>query len=168
MGDGLLTIDGDFHRRSRLIMLPAFHRERIAASVDVMVAGDRTARSTSSPPASASTSTPGRAVSPCGSRCARCSASTPTAPPRASIDAAGLFEQALSFYSSDYALRMLRGPFTPWDRLQQAARALDQLIYSEISRRRASGERGEDMLSLLLDAATRTAPRSATCRSATR
>ena len=70
-----------------------------------------------------------------------------------SIDAAGLFEQALSFYSSDYALRMLRGPFTPWARLQQAARALDQLIYSEISSRRASGERGEDILSLLLDAA---------------
>src|SRR5450755_2273122 len=38
MGDGLLTIDGDFHRRSRLAMLPSFHRERIAASVDVMVA----------------------------------------------------------------------------------------------------------------------------------
>src|SRR5271155_4139805 len=36
MGDGLLTIDGDFHRRSRLAMLPGFHRERIAASIDVM------------------------------------------------------------------------------------------------------------------------------------
>ncbi len=35
-GDGLLTIDGDFHRRSRLIMLPAFHRDRIAASTEVM------------------------------------------------------------------------------------------------------------------------------------
>src|ERR1700744_3576217 len=29
MGDVLLTIDGDFHRRSRRIMLPAFHRERL-------------------------------------------------------------------------------------------------------------------------------------------
>src|SRR3981081_3917743 len=37
MGDGLLTIDGDFHRRSRMIMLPAFHREHIAASVEVIV-----------------------------------------------------------------------------------------------------------------------------------
>src|SRR5271157_4308547 len=37
MGDGLLTIDGDFHRRSRRAMLPAFHRERIAGSVDVIV-----------------------------------------------------------------------------------------------------------------------------------
>src|SRR5277367_2535963 len=40
MGDGLLTIDGDFHRRSRRIMLPAFHRERILASFDVI--GDET------------------------------------------------------------------------------------------------------------------------------
>ncbi len=70
-----------------------------------------------------------------------------------SVDAAGLFEQALSFYSSDYALRMLRGPFSPWARLQQAARSLDRLIYSEISSRRRSGDRGEDILSLLLDAA---------------
>jgi len=38
MGDGLLTIDGDFHRRSRLIMLPAFHREHIAESVEVILA----------------------------------------------------------------------------------------------------------------------------------
>ena len=30
LGDGLLTVDGDYHRRSRKIMLPAFHRERIA------------------------------------------------------------------------------------------------------------------------------------------
>src|SRR6187200_1022919 len=36
LGDGLLTIDGDFHRRSRRIMLPAFHRERIDAAGEVM------------------------------------------------------------------------------------------------------------------------------------
>src|SRR3954453_8487622 len=37
MGDGLLTIDGDFHRRSRRIMLPAFHREQLEASVSVVL-----------------------------------------------------------------------------------------------------------------------------------
>ena len=37
MGDGLLTIDGEFHRRSRMIMLPAFHRESIAASADAVI-----------------------------------------------------------------------------------------------------------------------------------
>src|SRR3954453_16574277 len=36
LGDGLLTIDGDFHRRSRRIMLPGFHRERVAASLETM------------------------------------------------------------------------------------------------------------------------------------
>src|SRR3954452_7098877 len=36
LGDGLLTIDGDFHRRSRRIMLPAFHREAIAGALGTM------------------------------------------------------------------------------------------------------------------------------------
>jgi cytochrome P450 len=69
-----------------------------------------------------------------------------------SIDAAGLFEQALAFYSSDYMLRVLRTPFTPWARMQKAARELDTLIYAEISERRDTGLRGSDILSLLLDA----------------
>ena len=64
----------------------------------------------------------------------------------------GLFERALSFYSSAYPLRILRGPRTPWTVMQQAARELDRLIYSEISDRRTSGRRGPDIVSLLLDA----------------
>jgi cytochrome P450 len=36
--------------------------------------------------------------------------------------------------------------------MQAAARKLDELIYAEIAERRASGARGEDILSLLLDA----------------
>lgn len=37
IGDGLLTIDGDYHRRARRIMLPAFHRDAIAAAIDIIV-----------------------------------------------------------------------------------------------------------------------------------
>ena len=37
LGDGLLTIDGAYHRRARQAMLPAFHRERVAAAADLMV-----------------------------------------------------------------------------------------------------------------------------------
>ena len=36
LGDGLLTTDGDYHRRARRIMLPAFHREQLAASTSIM------------------------------------------------------------------------------------------------------------------------------------
>ena len=43
LGDGLLTIDGDFHRQSRRIMLPAFHRERIEAAHAIMTAETRAA-----------------------------------------------------------------------------------------------------------------------------
>jgi cytochrome P450 len=151
MGDGLLTIDGDFHRRSRMIMLPAFHRENIAASYDVIV--QETTHALDSLTAGGELDLYAwtrrlamrvamRALfglDPDGNR-AR------------AIDAAGLFEEALGFYASDYFLRVLRMRGTPWWRMQQAARQLDALIYSEIAERRSSGQRGQDILSLLLDA----------------
>jgi cytochrome P450 len=151
MGDGLLTIDGEFHRRSRLIMLPAFHHDHIVASTEVMLEETDHALELFTPGARIDLYAWTRRLAlrvamralfgldPDGER-ARL------------LDAAGLFEQALSFYSSDYLLRVLRGPFTPWARLRQAARELDTVIYSEISDRRRTGARGEDILSLLLDA----------------
>jgi cytochrome P450 len=151
MGDGLLTIDGDFHRRSRLIMLPAFHRDHITASVDAMVEETDRAleRFQAGVPIDLYAWTRRLAL-----RVAMRSlfGLDPDGERARTLDAAGLFEQALAFYSSEYVLRVLRGPFTPWTRMQNAARQLDTLIYSEISKRRATGERGEDILSLLLDA----------------
>ena len=152
MGDGLLTIDGDFHRRSRRIMLPAFHRDHVSASVEVIRQETSAALEQFTPDATIDLYAWTRRLAlrvamralfgldPDGSR-AR------------AIDAAGLFETALSFYASEYALRVFRGRFSPWARMQAAARKLDTLIYSEIAERRASGRRGEDILSLLLDAA---------------
>jgi cytochrome P450 len=150
MGDGLLTIDGDFHRRSRRIMLPAFHREHILASAETII--DETVRAVEQ-------LTPGSTVDlyawtrRLAVRVAMRAlfGVDPDGRQAQAIDAAGLFEEALSFYSTEYFLRVLRGPLTPWARLQRAARKLDILIYSEITRRRATGERGMDILSLLLD-----------------
>jgi cytochrome P450 len=151
MGDGLLTIDGDFHRQSRRIMLPVFHRDHVAASLDAIVAeteraldrldvGDQvdlyawTRRLAMRVAMRALFG-----VDPDGER-AR------------AIDAAGLFEEALAFYASDYFLRVFRVRGSPWWKMQRAARELDSLIYDEIAHRRGSGERGGDILSLLLDA----------------
>ncbi|MGN6816860.1 MAG: cytochrome P450, partial [Solirubrobacterales bacterium] len=36
LGDGLLTIDEDYHDRARAIMMPAFHREQIEAATEAM------------------------------------------------------------------------------------------------------------------------------------
>ena len=151
MGDGLLTIDGEFHKRSRRIMLPAFHSERIAASVDLIKEETQAALEKLEP---------GREIDlyawtrHLAMRVAMRAlfGLNPDGEPARSIDAAGLFEQGLSFYSSEYLLRVLRTRFSPWARMQEAARKLDTMIYAEIARRRATGARGEDILSLLIDA----------------
>jgi cytochrome P450 len=151
LGDGLLTIDGEFHRHSRQIMLPAFHRERIAASIDVMT--EETERALEE-------FEPGRRVDlyTWTRRLAMRIAMRalfglhPDEEPAKGTDAADLFERALSFYATEYTTRFLRGPLTPYARLRRAAGELNGVIYAEIARRRATGERGEDVLSLLLDA----------------
>jgi cytochrome P450 len=151
LGDGLLTTDDPYHRRSRQIMLPAFHRERIAGSIEVMLEeteralapwreGDRVdlyrwARRLATRIAMRALF----GIDPDGGRARE-------------IDAAALFEQALWFYASGYQYRFVRGPRTPWAQLQEAASKLDRMLYGEIDRRRATGARGEDVLSLLLDA----------------
>ena len=151
LGDGLLTTDDPYHRRARAIMLPAFHRERIAGSIDAMVAETELALEQWTPgehidlyawTRRLATRVAMRAlfgIDPDGSA-AR------------SIDAAAMFEQALSFFSSGYQYRFIRGPHTPWARLEEASRKLNRMLYAEISSRRATGERGEDVLSLMLDA----------------
>jgi cytochrome P450 len=151
MGDGLLTIDGDFHRRSRRIMLPAFHREHIAASADAVVRETERALEQLTPGASIDLYDWTRHLAVRVAMRALFGVDPDGEQARA-IDAAALFEEALSFYATEYVTRILRGRFSPWARMQHAARKLDTLIYAEIARRRATGERGHDILSLLLDA----------------
>jgi cytochrome P450 len=151
LGDGLLTIDGDFHRRSRKIMLPIFHRDSIAAAHTVME--EETDRALAGWEAGQRLDLY-RWTRELALRIAMRAlfGLDPDRARAADLDAAGEFERALSFYSEDYVVQMLRGPRTPWRRMQAARRRLDALIFSEIDRRRASGERGLDILSLLLDA----------------
>jgi cytochrome P450 len=151
MGDGLLTIDGDFHRQSRRIMLPAFHREHLAASVDAVFQETTQALAELIPGKSIDLYAWTRHLALRVAMRALFGLD-PDGEQAQAIDAAGLFEEALSFYSTDYFLRVLRGRHTPWARLQRAARKLDTLIYADISQRRETGERGQDILSLLLDA----------------
>jgi cytochrome P450 len=152
LGDGLLTIDGEFHRRSRQVMLPAFHRERIAATIGVMTQETERALEQLTPGARVDLYTWTRRLA---MRIAMRAlfGLHPDEEPARGTDAAGLFERALSFYATEYTARFLRGPLTPYARLRRAAGELNRVIYAEIARRRATGERGEDVLSLLLDAA---------------
>jgi cytochrome P450 len=151
MGDGLLTIDGDFHRSSRRIMLPAFHRERLESSVAVIL--EEADAAVQQLPRGATIdlySWTRRLAMRVAMRALF--GVDPDGEKARAIDAAGLFEEALAFYATDYILRVRRGRGSPWARMQQAARRLDALIYGEMSSRRAEGRRGDDILSLLLDA----------------
>jgi cytochrome P450 len=151
MGDGLLTIDGDFHRRSRRIMLPAFHHEHLAESVATIVSETEAALAQLPQGATVDLYAWTRRLALRVAMRALFGLDPDGRAARA-IDAAGLFEEALAFYASEYILRIFRGPRSPWARMQAAARKLDTLIYDEIRTRRQTGERGLDILSLLLDA----------------
>jgi cytochrome P450 len=151
LGDGLLTIDGEFHRRSRKIMLPAFHHEQIGATLETMDAEIEAAMARWRVGDKLDLYVWTRELA---LRIAMRSlfGLDPDGQAARSIDAARLFNEALSFYSYDMPVQWLRGPRTPWRRMQEARSRLDQLIYGEINSRRRTGERGLDLLSLLLDA----------------
>lgn len=151
LGDGLLTIDGAYHRRARRIMLPAFHRERIAAAGETMA--QETLRALDG-------WQPGQLVDvyhwarELALRVAMkalfgLDPDEEGAGRRAAVD----FERALSFYGTDFAVRTMRGPLTPWRRMQTARRTLDTIIYAEIDRRRRHPDpERPDVMSLLLEA----------------
>ncbi|MCW3038231.1 MAG: cytochrome [Solirubrobacterales bacterium] len=147
LGDGLLTIDGDFHRRSRRIMLPAFHKEQIAASIGAIEEEVELAIAPWRDGARIDLYEWTRELALRIAMRALFGLRNESAP-----QAAHDFEQALGFYAQDYLLQALRGPGTPWARMRAARARLDVLIHGEIERRRATGERGTDILSLLLDA----------------
>jgi cytochrome P450 len=151
LGDGLLTTDDPYHKRARQIMLPAFHRERIAASIDTMLEETERALELWRPDAQIDLYAWTRRLA---TRIAMKAlfGIDPDGPAAKEIDAAAMFEQALAFYASGYEFRFIRAPGSPWARLQQASKALNRLLYAQITRQRATGERGEDVLSLLLDA----------------
>jgi cytochrome P450 len=152
LGDGLLTIDGAYHRQARRIMLPAFHRERIAASLDTMIAEATRALEPWRPGDVVDVYHWARVLA---MRIAMRAlfGLDPDGEEAEGRQTAIDFESALSFYGTDFAVRLMRGPRTPWQRMQAARQRLDRVIFGEIARRRRNPdpERG-DILSLLVEA----------------
>jgi cytochrome P450 len=149
LGDGLLTIDDGYHDRAREIMMPAFHRRHIGAAVDVMRAEAEVAIAGLGG---------GQVVDiyewmrGLAMRIAM-GALLGLDPDEAGKGAAAAehFERALGFYGIDFHLRLLRGPGSPWSKMVASRAVLDEIVYGEISHRRANPDPGkDDILSLLL------------------
>jgi cytochrome P450 len=151
LGDGLLTIDGGYHRRARRIMLPAFHRERIAAAHDTMVEETLQALAGWSEGDVLDVYHWARRLT---LRVAmRALFGLDPDEQGKGAQAAIEFERALSFYGTDFAVRVIRGPRTPWSRLLAARKALDRIMYAEIERRRRHPDpERTDVLSMLIEA----------------
>ena len=151
LGDGLLTIDDAYHDRARAIMMPAFHREQVTAMLESMGAEAKAA------------------ISQLGNgdvidlydwmrnlamRIAMRAllGLDPDGAGKGAL-AAEHFERALNFYGIDFALRLLRGPGSPWRRMVNSRAVLDEIVFGEIARRRHSPDLASgDILSLLLAA----------------
>ena len=151
LGDGLLTTDGAYHRTHRRMMLPAFHRERIATAARIIE--DEVERA-------AATLVPGAVIDfydwvrRVALRVAM-RALFGLDPDRAragDVDAVDEFEAALSFHARSVAGQVARGPGSPYARVRLARRRLDELLTREIDARRAGDGLGEDLLSLLVEA----------------
>lgn len=150
LGDGLITTDGEYHDRARRIMMPAFHRKRMDAAVAVMV--DETERALER-------WRPGEVVDVyewirdlAMSIAMRALVGLDPHDGGRGHEAAEWFERALSFYDTELWMMTLRGPGSPWSRMQAARRKLDEIVCAEIARRRAERSGGEDILSMLIEA----------------
>jgi cytochrome P450 len=151
LGDGLLTVDEDYHDRARAIMMPAFHREQVAAATEAMaIEAD----------AAIGTLPVGEVVDVyewmrnLAMRIAM-RALLGLDPDEAGKGAAAAehFERALGYYGVDFHLRLLRGPGSPWRKLVRSRAVLDEIVFGEIARRRAEPDAGRrDILSLLVRA----------------
>ncbi len=151
LGDGLLTIDEAYHDRARAIMMPAFHREQIEAATATMAAETESAFRLLRP------GTPIDIYEWMRNLAMRIAmrALLGLDPDDGHNGAAAAqhFERALGFYGTEAHMRLLRGPGSPWAKLQASRRVLDRIIFEEIGRRRAAPNPERlDVLSLLLTA----------------
>jgi cytochrome P450 len=149
LGDGLLTIDDAYHDRAREIMMPAFHREQVSASVAAMVAEATPAIERLPPGQTVDIYEWMRGLA---MRIAM-RALLGLDPDEAGKGAAAAhhFERALGFYGIDFHLRLLRGPGSPWSKMVASRAILDEIVYGEIVQRRANPDQERiDILSLLL------------------
>jgi len=150
LGDGLLTIDDDYHDHVRATMMPAFHREQVAASVEAMIAEAMPAIELLR---SGETFDVYHWIRRLAMRIAM-RALLGLDPDEAGKGAAAAehFERALEFYGIDFALRFVRGPGSPWRKMLASRAVLDDIVFAEIDHRRQSPDSGRmDVLSLLLD-----------------
>ena len=149
LGDGLLNTDGAYHRDFRMLLVPAFHRDYVAAMAETMIEEAL---------AAAEALQEGRMVEICrwvrelALRIALRGLLGMHAAEGREQTLAAAFEASLAIHGEPVVLQMLPGPRTPLARAIAARRALDVGVRAEIDQRRRRGDSGRGVLGLLLSA----------------
>jgi cytochrome P450 len=151
LGEGLLTSEGDFHRRQRRIAQPAFHRDRIASYAEKMV--EYAARTRERWTDGATVDIHQEMMRLTLAIVARTLFDADVNAEADEIGSAlgdimGLFGFLL-FPFSEYLEKL---PLPPVRRMERARERLDRIVYRIIDERRASGKDHGDLLSILLRA----------------
>ncbi|MEZ5075847.1 MAG: cytochrome P450 [Solirubrobacterales bacterium] len=148
LGDGLLTVDGAYHDRARAIVMPTFHREQVAAATAVMAA--EAAAAIAALPVGEVVDVYAWMRNLAMRIAMRALLGLDPDEEGKGAAAAAHFERALGFYGIDFALRLLRGPGSPWRKMVASRKVLDRIVFAEIARHRAAPDSGRrDVLSLL-------------------
>jgi cytochrome P450 len=149
LGDGLLTTDGDYHDTSRAIMMPAFHKERVAAATEVMVTETERALDRLEPGGRLDVYEWTRVLA---MRIAMRALFGFDPNSAHAAETAAEFEHGLAFHGREFPMQVLVGPGTPYAKLKRARAELERLVGAEIRSRRASGADHGDILGSLLAA----------------
>lgn len=150
-GQGLLTSEGEFHRRQRRLIQPAFHRRRIEAYADAMSAD---AAAAAERWRDGETVDVAREMMRLTLRIvARCLFSVDVEDAEARAVGQALDALMAAFNTVAVGSGFLRKlPLPSVRRAKRAVETLDGLVYGLIAERRRAGGGGEDLLGLLLDA----------------
>jgi cytochrome P450 len=149
LGDGLLTSEGDFHRRQRRLAQPAFHRDRLAGYAQSMVECAVRSREQWRPGAEFDVSQLMMRLSMAIVARALFSADIDSEADEISGALSQVFElfEALLMPFSQWLEKL---PLPSVRRFERARDRLDQTVYRMIAERRASGRDTGDLLSMLL------------------
>jgi cytochrome P450 len=150
LGDGLLSIDGDFHRQQRRMVQPAFHKQRVESYRDTMVACTESMLDEWTPGSQRDIADEMMRVT-----------MRIVAKALFNIDIASQIEALSQAFTdaSDYSRRArapwqlrINLPFTRYGKYVRARTYLDDTMADLIARHRASGKDSGDVISMLLQA----------------
>ncbi|MFY9270542.1 MAG: cytochrome P450 [Candidatus Manganitrophaceae bacterium] len=149
LGEGLLTSEGEFHRRQRRIMQPAFHRRRIATYGEAMTAHTVEARERWKE------GTPFDIAEEMMRLTLAVAAKTlfdtdVESEAREIGEALSVSVELFPRYTFPFANLLAELPIPPTLRFRKAKARLDETIYRMIAERRADGKDRGDLLSMLL------------------